>query len=527
MHEGRTWKRLMTLPVRGDLIAGVSVALVLVPQSMAYAELAGLDPVHGLYVAAVAPLAGALIGSSPYLQTGPVAVTSLLTLGALSGLADPFTPGFAALAALLAIVVGVIRLAVGIVGAGPIAYLMSQPVVASFTSAAAVLIVASQVPGLMGVAAEGGNPAVAAAAVLVSPQDWRFADVLLGLGAIALVLGGRRLSPVFPGALVAVVAASGWSAAIGYDGRVVGDISVGLGLHLDLPFGDLGQLLIPGLVIALVGFAEPASIARRYAAEDRRPWNSNREFLGQGLANVAAGMAGGYPAGGSFSRSALNRLSGAKSRWSGAITGAAVLALLPVAGLLAPLPSAVLAGLVIAAVISLIDVRPIVRYWRWSRPQFVVALATAVATIGLAPHVERGVLLGVAMALAVHLWRELAVSVPSQLKGDALHLWPTGVLYFGSAPSLERTVNELVAAHRDVTRIVIHMGGLGRVDLTGAITLRDLAEDAQAGGVVVEIRDAGPHAARLLTRVLGDLSTVTLTRQGETAAEPEGKGTQE
>jgi len=155
-----------------------------------------------------------------------------------------------------------------------------------------------------------------------------------------------------------------------------------------------------------------------------------------------------------------------------------------------------------------------------------VALATAVATIGLAPHVERGVLLGVAMALAVHLWRELAVGVPSQLKGDALHLWPTGVLYFGSAPSLERTVNELVAAHRDVTRIVIHMGGLGRVDLTGAITLRDLAEDAQAGGVVVEIRDAGPHAARLLTRVLGDLSTVTLTRQGETAAEPEGNGVQ-
>jgi len=512
-------KATVTPPARGDVLAGISVALVLVPQSMAYAEIAGLQPSHGLYAAAAAPLAGALVGSSPYLQTGPVAVTSLLTFGALSGIADPFTARFALLAGLLAIVVGVIRMGVGLLGGGPIAYLMSQPVVTSFTTAAALLIAGSQVPALLGVDGVGGSPLVEAVTALGEPQSWHRADILLGLGAMALMLLGRRISPLFPGALLAVVAATAWSVAVDYGstgnpgnpGNVVGDISVGLHLPEAMPLSDLGSLLVPGVVIALVGFAEPASIARRYAAQDRSPWDSNREFVGQGLANVAAGVAGGYPVGGSFSRTALNRLGGARSRWSGVFTGLAVLAVLPVAHVLAPLPTAVLAGLVIAAAVSLVDLRALAMYWRWSRPQFLVALVTVVATLALAPRVERGVIVGVGIALAVHLWRELMVRVPSRLEGTSLHLWPSGVLYFGSAPGMERTVNELIAAHPQVTRVVVHLGGLGRVDLTGALTLRDLVDEARASGVEVEIHGAAARPARLLTRVLGDDALVDTT----------------
>lgn len=495
-------------PARGDLIAGFSVALVLIPQSMAYAELAGLEPVHGLYAAAVAPLAGALIGSSPYLQTGPVAVTSLLTFGALSALAEPQTAQFAALAALLALVVGICRVAVGVLGGGPIAYLMSQPVVTSFTLAAATLIIASQVPALLGVAGSEGNPVLNAAAALGAPQTWQLVDLLIGLLSVALVLGARRISPLVPGALVAVAASTAWSVGVNYDGPVVGDISATLSLHLGLPFGEVQHLLLPGLLIALVGFAEPASIARRYAAEDRMPWDSNREFVGQGLANIAAGMVGGYPTGGSFSRTALNRIGGARSRWSGAVTGMTVLLLLPVTSLLAAMPTAVLAGLVIAAAVSLVDLRSFALYWRWSRPQFAVATLTAAATIGFAPRIERGVLLGVALALAVHLWRELNVEVPYRLDQDTLHLWPKGVLYFGSAPSLERTVNKLVGSHANVASLIVHVGGLGRVDLSGALMLRDLIEDVCAAGIQVEIRGAEEHAAALLARVLGDVAAV-------------------
>lgn len=494
----------MVRPVRGDLLAGVSVALVLIPQALAYAQLAGLDPAHGLYAAVAAPLAGALVGSSPYLQTGPVAVTSLLTFGALSSLGDPYTARFALLAGLLAILVGVARVGLGVVGAGPIAYLMSQPVVVSFTTAAALLIISSQLPGILGVQGAGGNPFVRGLAVLGDPGSWSLVDTALGLAAIVLMLGGRRISPLFPGALVALVAAIVWSRTSGYAGRVVGDIEVHLVIRAELPWGDLGHLLLPALVIAVIGFAEPAAIARKYAAEDRRPWDSNREFIGQGLANLASGAAGGYPVGGSFSRTALNRLGGARTRWSGAVTGLTVLAVLPFTDVLASLPVAVLSGLVIAAVASLVDVRSPVRYWHWSRPQFAVAVVTVAGTVALAPRVERGVLLGVGTALAVHLWRELKVGVPSEVEGDTLHVWPTGVLYFGSAPGVEQAVNQLVAEHPEVTRIVMHLGRLGRVDLTGALMLRDVLDDARAAGVEVHLRGARAHVGRILSRVLED-----------------------
>lgn len=505
----------MLKPVRGDVIAGFSVALVAIPQAMAYAEIAGLEPVHGLYAAAGGAIGGALVGSSPYLQSGPTAVTSLLTFGALATFADAYTTKLTILAALLAVMVGLVRLAVGIGGGGPISYLMSQPVVASFTSAAAVLIVASQIPTLVGVEAQGANPLVSAFRAVREPTAWSWVDLTLGVLAVIAMLGGRRLSPFFPGALLAVVAATVWSVYVDYDGYIVGDVPVQLALHSDLPWSDLGPLLLPAIVIALVGFAEPAAIARRYAAEERTPWDSNKEFVGQGLANVVAGFAGGYPVGGSFSRSALNRLAGARTRWSGACTGLLLVVMLPFTSALAPLPKAVLAGIVIAASVTLVDVRTPVRLWRWSRLQFSVGAVTILATLLLAPRVDQAVLLGVGMALAVHLWREIQLSVPSTSEGDTLHLWPSGVLYFGSAPGMEKAVNRLIAEQPALARVVIHLNGLGRVDLTGALMLRDLVEEAETSGVAIEVREARPHMARILTRVLGDTTTVHLMGEDE------------
>lgn len=502
----------MTRPARGDLVAAVSVALILVPQALAYAWIAGLDPVYGLYAAVAAPLAGALIGSSPYLATGPVAVTSLLTFGALAPLAEPRSAEFAALAALLAIIVGLVRVAFGLAGAGPIAYLMSQPVVVSFTSAAALLIIGTQIPTLLGVDVDADNPLIGAARALSDPGQWVWTDLALGAVAFVVLLGGRRLWPLFPGALLAVVAGTTWSRLTHYDGAVVGQVTLELNPPGGFSGGAVMSLIVPGLVIAVVGFAEPASIARKYAALDRQPWDSNREFVGQGLANLASGLVGSFPVGGSFSRTALNRMSGARTRWSGAFTGLVVLLVLPFVELLTDLPMAVLAGLVIGAVVSLVDVRMPLLYWRWSKPQLGVGLVTTLATLALAPRVERGVLLGVAAALAVHVWREMHVVIPASVEEDVLHLRPTGVLYFGSAPAVERTLTALITEHPDVSTVVLHLDGVGRLDLTGALMLRDIVEETEVAGRTVLIEGAGAHAAGLLTRVLGT-----------TVAEPGGR----
>ena len=286
-------------------------------------------------------------------------------------------------------------------------------------------------------------------------------------------------------------------------------------LSLDLPWSSLVSLVAPGVVIALVGFAEPASIARRYAAQERKRWDADKEFIGQGLANLAAGLFSGQPAGGSFSRSALNRLSGARTRWSGAVTGLVVLAIMPAASVLSGLPKAALAGLVIAAVLSLVEVRPFQDAWRYSRPQFFVALTTFVTTIAAAPRVERGLIVGVALSLAVHLWRELRLELDTWVTGDTLHVRPQGVLYFASAPSLESRVMSLMADSPGLSHIVVHLDQLGRLDLTGALVLRSLVEDMRRADATVVIVGTQPQARRIVDSVLGQAPSVEFDQSSD------------
>ena len=162
-----------------------------------------------------------------------------------------------------------------------------------------------------------------------------------------------------------------------------------------------------------MGFAEPAAIARTFAAQDRQPWSSDREFVSQGVANLVSGISGGFPVGGSFSRSSVNRMAGGKTRWSGAVTGLVVLAFLPMAGVLSPLPRAILAAIVIAAVVQLIQVRSLIRLFVYSRPQALVAWGTFGVTLALAPRIEWAVLIGIGLGILLHLWRELSVEVGS------------------------------------------------------------------------------------------------------------------
>jgi sulfate permease, SulP family len=487
----------------GDVLAGITVALVLVPQSLAYAQLAGMPSHRGLYAAALPPIAAALFASSPYLQTGPVAITSLLTFGALSSLASPGSDDYVALGLLLALVVGATRLLIGLAKGGVIAYLMSQPVLLGFTSGAAILIVCSQLPTALGVDAPAEGVLGRAEYALAHVGHWSVAPIFLAIATLALMFAGPRLHQLFPGVLLAVVAAIIYSRLAGYEGEKVGAIPVEPPpFSLDLGWGSFGSLVVPGIVIAVVGFAEPAAIARTFAAAERRPWDPNRELVSQGAANVAAAVSGGFPVGGSFSRSALNRLAGARTRWSGAITGLAVLAFLPFASSVSPLPRAVLAAIVIGAVAGLIRIPPLLRLVRYSRGQFAVALATFALTLALSPHVERALLVGVALAVALHLRRELRLEVPSWTEDGALHLRPRGVLWFGTARRLEDAVLRALGDHAEARLLVVHLDGLGRIDLTGALALRALLQDAREAGLAVEVVGVRPRWRGLVARVV-------------------------
>ena len=473
----------------GDVVAGVSVAFIVVPQGLAYAELAGLPSYVGLYAAALPSLLAAYFASSRYLQTGPVAMTSLLTFGALSGLAAPQSAEYVRLALLLAVIVGVVRLGLGLAHGGLITYYMSHPVVLGFTNGAVVLIIASQAAVVFGVEDAPSDLLPRLWAVVAHPDSWNWEAILMSGSVAVIVLIAGRVHPLVPGVLIALLAGLAVGGLTGYDAALVGEIDIGFPpLSLDLPWGDVLELLIPGLIIATVGFAEPTAVARTLAAKDRERWDPNRELVAQGVANLAAGLSGGYPVGGSFARSGVNKLAGARTRWSGAVTGLAVLAFTPLAGVLSDLPRAVLGAIVIMGVGRMVRLPEMIRLIRVTWGQSVIAWVTFAATLVLSPRVDLAVLIGVALAALVHLYREGSrLVVRTDFHPPVLRVTPVGVLFYGSAPVLADALNEKLAEHPSATEISLNLERLGRIDHSGMIALQDFAQEVRAAGIAVSV----------------------------------------
>lgn len=497
----------MTGVKRGDWVAGISVAAIAIPQSLAYAEIAGM-PVHlGLYAAAIPPIVAAFFASSRYLQTGPVAMTGLLTYGALAILETPGTPAYVQSGVLLALIVGVMRVVLGLLRGGVVAYLMSQPVLLGFSSAAAILIVASQVEVVLGLPRTGGPLPGRALVALGRPDQWSLAAIAISVTTAVIMVAGRRIHRLFPGVLIAVVLGVAATTLFQIPVETLENIPRGMpSLPTNIPWSRFTELLLPGAVIAVVGFAEPAVVARTLAAQDRQSWNPDREFVSQGMANLSSAMVGAFPVGGSFSRSAIARLAGAQTRFTGLIGGVIVFATLPFAGILESLPRAVLGAVVIVATVRLIRVTALVRMVRVSWGQSAVAWVTFVSTLALAPRVDHGLLLGVALATAVHLRRESMIRLQTRVEQGTLVLCPSGVLYFGSAPGLSQALVDELAAHDDdhITRVVVDLSELGRVDYTGALALQSFVDDCAGAGLETRLRGIPDHALGTLTRSLGE-----------------------
>ena len=496
--------------LRADLIAGITVALVLIPQSMAYAQLAGLPPYYGLYASFLPVIVASLWGSSAQLATGPVAVVSLLTASSLAAHVTIGTADFVALAIMLAFLVGMVQFLLGVFKLGVIVNFLSHPVILGFTNAAALIIGLSQINKIFGVEKPRTEHFINdILAVFMQIPNTHIPTLIMGVAAIAIMWSMKKYLPKLPGVLVAVVLTTVVSWLINFQelgGKVVGEIPEGLP-NLAVPSfsWDMIVTLLPSaFVISLVGFMEAVSIAKAVASKTKQRVDPNQELIGQGLANMVGSFGQSYPVSGSFSRTAVNFNAGGVTGMHAVITAVIVLiTLLFLTPLLYHLPQAVLAAVIMIAVFGLINVRTVRHAWKAHKHDGAAVVVTFVATLAFAPHLDNGIMLGAGMAIVLFLYRSMKprVAILGRYKDGTLHdikvnpdlitddkilaIRYDGSLYFANVSFFEEAILEAEASKPDVQFILIVGDGINQLDASGEEVLHHMITRLRDSGVTV------------------------------------------
>lgn len=497
------WPRPGVALVRGEFAAALTVVVVMIPQSVAYAGLAGMPLITGLYAAFLPMVLAVLFSQSNRLSVGPAALTCLLVGASLVGMAEPGSAQWVALAVWLALLSGAMQLAVGASGSAWLLNLVSSPVLAGFTQAAALLIIASQLPALVGVKGPLTNLLAGPA---MNPETLAY-----GLGSLILFEVGKRLLPRVPVVLFVVAATAALSAATGYAARgaIIGELPAGLpSLYWpQLPaWEQFASLIAPAAVIALVSSLEMASSAKIENQREGRRWDANQDLIGQGVGKLASAFCGSFPTSASFSRSAITLQAGARTGWSAVCAALIVLAaLLFLMPTLYHVPSAVLAAIVVSAVLGLIKPRLFPSLWRLDRVEAGIAIATFAATLLTAPRIYWGVLTGVVLGLAHFLHHRLhprIVEVGLHPDGSIRdrHLWKLApiaprtyalrmddALDFASASALERAVVEYLAQDPQVRQVCLFAHPINRIDATGVEVFGQLRRYLASRGVTLHL----------------------------------------
>lgn len=416
---------------RHDLIAGLTVAVVLIPQSMAYSMLAGLPPVYGLYAAAVAPMLAALWGSLRQLASGPIAIMSLLVLTSLTPYAEPGSLRFIELSFLLAFMVGCIYLLIGFFRLGIIMSFISHSAVKGFTSAAALIIISTQLPHFLGIQIERHEyllPKLASLAVNL--LNTNLPTLSIGILALGIIYWIKKVKPNWPAALIALTITTTLVLSFNLDQlgvAVIGECPRGLP-HPKLPVFDfemISRLLGPAVVVAMVSFAETYSVGKSISSKTKQKLDVNQEFIGQGVANFVGSFFQCYPSSGSFSRSAINFATGAKTGVASVFTSLAVIVtLLLLTPMLTYIPKAALAALVINAVLMLFHPREVLNLWRVNRYDGIVALV--VFSLSLLTKPDYALLLGILMSLMFFLWKTMRPRIVRVSKTRDEHVFKCG-----------------------------------------------------------------------------------------------------
>lgn len=539
------WLRQYQRPwLSGDLTAGLIVTVMLIPQSLAYAMLAGLPPQIGLYASILPLLAYALFGSSMTLAVGPVAVASLMTASALTSLAAPGSESYIMLAALLALMSGLILFIAGLLRLGFLAYFLSHPVISGFISGSAILIAIGQLKYLLGISLPSSGIIATMKGLAHQISAINTNTAIIGIAALMFLFFARSaLAPLLKAAglpaklaelltklapMAAVIVSTAVVASTGLDQSaqvaIVGQVPSGLP-SLVLPpisWQQTQSLWLPALLISLVGFVESVSVAQSLALKRGQRISPDRELLGIGAANIASALSGGYPVTGGFARSVVNFSAGANTPAAGVIS--AVLMAIVIAaftGWFYYLPVSVLAATIIIAVLGLIDWHTLREAWRYDKADAVSLLLTFAGVILLG--VEEGILLGVALSLAVLVWRSshphmaIVGRVPGtehfrNIERHQVDTLPGLValrvdesLYFANAQIIEDKIESLVQSNADTRTVLLILSAVNQLDSTALAMLTDMQKDLANRGITLQFAEIkGPVLDRLRNTPLGE-----------------------
>ncbi len=496
---------------KSDLVAGITVALVLIPQSMAYAILAGLPPVIGLYTAAITPAIAALWGNLRQLSTGPFAILSLLVFTTLSQVATPGSQDYFEMAILLTLIIGVINLIIGFFRLSFIVSFTSLSIIKGFTSASALIIMSTQLPSLLGVHIEHSQFFVPTIykTILALPNA-HLPTLILGISSLAIIILVRKISTI-PSGLIALVIATVFTGIFRLDLAgipIVGTIGAGLP-SFALPLFDMHivtSLIGPALVMVLISNVETYSIGKTVSLETKQKVDWNREFIGQGLANVVGSFFGTMPVSGSFARTAINYKTGAKTALSSVIaTVGVIIALLFFTNLLYYLPNAALSAMVISAVFFLFHPRQVFKLYKKNRDDGIVAISVFI--LSLLIQLDYALLISVSISLIFFIWKSMhpriirvtrALDYKIEINGDELnkpscpqifHIRSDNSIFFVNAEYTVQTIREKVEKQATDATIffILDFESVAFVDITAIEEFRLLKSELEEKGMMMAI----------------------------------------
>lgn len=525
----------------GDIVAGLTVAAATIPAALAYAQLAGLPAVYGLYASVVPALVYGVLGTSRQLQIGPGSTLSILVAASLAGTVVSSDPEEAVVAAaVLALGAGAMLLLAGVLRLGFISDFLSAPVLSGFTSGAALIIIASQLPKVFGIEVDGDAFFETVWGVLTSLGETNWPTLALASAAVLLLLVMQRWLPILPASLIVVVL--GILAVVAFDlteegVAVVGEIPAGLPGLVIPDLGEMASLFGAAAAVALLVYVETIAVSREFAARYGYPVDPNQELVASGAANIGAGLFQGFPVDGSFSQSSLNDTAGARTQLAGIVTALSVaVVLVALTGLLVNLPDSVLGAIIIVAVLPLIKVGDLRRLWRLQRPSQEGAvwlparldLASAAITFAgtLVFGILPGILIGVAITLLALLQRatrpnvaELGL-VPGEkayrdvkrrpdaetVSGLVILRWD-GELFFANVSHFCDQVKALVdEADPPAEAVMLDASAISSIDVTAADMLTETLHDLEGRGLAVLLaRARGPLRDILVSADLEEL----------------------